>query len=161
MSRGGPPVRVAAAVLRDAAGRVLIAQRPAGKHMAGYWEFPGGKLLPHEPPEQALARELAEELGVRIGPCRELLQLRHDYPDRTVQLHVFLVQGFEGEARALEGQALRWVAPAALAQEALLPADRPIVEALVATLAMERDPRDRYEVEAHDRGSWTAGHPAG
>jgi 8-oxo-dGTP diphosphatase len=123
-------VQVAAAVLRDAAGRVLIAQRPAGKHMAGYWEFPGGKLLPQESPEQALARELAEELGIEVGGCHELLRLRHAYPERIVELHVFIVERFRGEPRSLEGQALRWVRPQGLAHEPLLPADRPIVEAL-------------------------------
>jgi 8-oxo-dGTP diphosphatase len=128
---GRQPVRVAAAVLRDAAGRVLITQRPAGKHMAGYWEFPGGKLLAHEAPAEALARELSEELGIEVGPCRELLRLRHDYSDRVVELHVFTVERFGGVPRGLEGQALRWVAPRALASEALLPADLPIVEALV------------------------------
>jgi 8-oxo-dGTP diphosphatase len=127
-----PVLRVAAAVLRDAAGRVLIAQRPAGTHMAGYWEFPGGKLRADEAPAQALARELFEELGVEVGACRELLQLRHDYPDRRVELHVFCVERFAGDPRGLEGQALRWVTTCALMDEALLPADRPIVEALLA-----------------------------
>lgn len=130
MSCGPALLRVACAVLSDAAGRVLIAQRPPGKHMAGYWEFPGGKLLPHERPEQALCREIAEELGVQVCSCRELTRLRHDYPDRAVELHVFIVDHFSGQPRALEGQALRWVAPSALGEQALLPADRPIVEQL-------------------------------
>lgn len=133
MSReAAQPLRVAAAVLRDAAGRVLITQRQAGKHMAGYWEFPGGKLRAEESAAQGLARELAEELGIEVDSCRELLRLRHDYPDRVVELHVFTVERFGGEPRGLEGQPLRWVTPEALANEALLPADWPIVEALVA-----------------------------
>jgi 8-oxo-dGTP diphosphatase len=123
-------LRVVAAVLRDASGRVLIAQRPAGKHMAGYWEFPGGKIAPGESSEQALRRELAEELGVALGRCHPLLQLRHDYADRVVELDVFMVDEYGGEPCGLEAQALRWVAAAELAAQGLLPADRPIVEAL-------------------------------
>jgi 8-oxo-dGTP diphosphatase len=124
--------RVVAAVLRDAAGRVLIAQRPPGKHMAGYWEFPGGKVMPGESAVQALTRELAEELGVRLLGCRPLLQLRHEYEDRVIELDVFVADEYLGVPAGLEGQALKWVATAELAREALLPADRPIVEAMAA-----------------------------
>ena len=123
-------VRVVAAVLRDERGRVLITQRPAGKHMAGYWEFPGGKIAPGESSEQALKRELAEELGVALRRCHPLLQLRHDYADRVVELEVFAVDDYAGEPAGLEAQALKWVAAAELGGQALLPADRPIIEAL-------------------------------
>jgi 8-oxo-dGTP diphosphatase len=123
-------VRVVAAVLRDERGRVLIAQRPAGKHMGGYWEFPGGKIAPGESSEQALTRELAEELGVALRRCHPLLQLRHDYADRVVELEVFAVDEYCGEPSGLEAQALRWVAAAELGGQGLLPADRAIVEAL-------------------------------
>ncbi|HLK71945.1 MAG TPA: 8-oxo-dGTP diphosphatase MutT [Steroidobacteraceae bacterium] len=126
-----PICRVSAGILRDEAGRVLIAQRPAGKHMAGWWEFPGGKAAPGESGAQALARELQEELGVRAGHCERLLQIRHDYADRIVELDVYRVADFEGEPRSLEGQALRWVAIDSLAAERLLPADRPILQALI------------------------------
>jgi 8-oxo-dGTP diphosphatase len=123
-------VRVVAAVLRDAAGRVLIAQRPAGKHMAGYWEFPGGKIGPGESSEQALRRELTEELGVSLHHCHPLLQLRHDYADRMIELDVFVVDEYAGEPAGLEAQALKWVPVSALAAHGLLPADQPIIEAL-------------------------------
>jgi 8-oxo-dGTP diphosphatase len=123
-------VRVVAGVLRDECGRVLISQRPAGKHMAGYWEFPGGKIAPGESSEQALRRELAEELGVSLRRCHRLLQLRHDYADRVVELEVFAVDDYGGEPSGLEAQALKWVAAAELGGQALLPADRPIIEAL-------------------------------
>ena len=129
-------LRVVAAVLRDASGRVLIAQRPAGKHMAGYWEFPGGKIAPGESSEQALARELAEELGVSLRRCHPLLQLRHDYTDRVVELDVFVVDDYGGEPSGLEAQALKWVAAAELGGQALLPADRPIIEALNGAAGM-------------------------
>ena len=123
-------VRVAAAVLRDASGQVLIAQRPPGKHMAGYWEFPGGKIDAHESAQQALARELSEEIGVALRRCRPLLQLQHEYADRVVALEVFLVDEYTGEPQPLEQQRLKWVAPAALLDAGLLPADRPIAEEL-------------------------------
>jgi 8-oxo-dGTP diphosphatase len=123
-------VRVVAAVLRDEHGRVLIAQRPAGKHMGGYWEFPGGKIAPGESSEQALKRELAEELGVSLRRCHPLLQLRHDYADRVVELEVFAVDDYGGQPAGLEAQALKWVATAELGGQGLLPADRPIIEAL-------------------------------
>jgi 8-oxo-dGTP diphosphatase len=124
--------RVAAAVLFDAAGRVLISQRPAGKPLAGYWEFPGGKLEAAETATEALCRELREELGVELRRCHPLLQLRHDYEDRVVELEVFVVDESRGEPSGLEGQTLQWVSLAALPQQALLPADLPIIEALNA-----------------------------
>ncbi len=142
-------VRVAAAVLFDAAGRVLIAQRPEGKHMAGYWEFPGGKLDSGETAQQALERELAEEIGIELRRCHRLLQLRHDYGDRVVELEVFVADEFRGEPTGLEGQGLQWVAIAELSRQRLLPANQPIVEALNA-----------YEVNAHGAGHRTAGYTA-
>jgi 8-oxo-dGTP diphosphatase len=134
-----PPVtlRVVAAVMYDAAGCVLIAQRPAGKFLAGKWEFPGGKLEPGESAEAGLARELAEELGVRLQSCRPLLSLQHDYPDARVELATLLVERYEGEPSGREGQALKWVRPAELYTEDLLPADRPIVDRLQATARSE------------------------
>jgi len=123
-------VRVVAGVLRDSDGRILISQRPAGKHMAGYWEFPGGKIAPGESGEQALARELTEELGVSLQRCHPLLQLRHDYTDRVIELDVFVVDDYCGEPRSREAQALKWVAASELRLQALLPADRPIIDAL-------------------------------
>lgn len=126
-------LHVVAGVLRDDRYRVLIAQRPAGKHMGGYWEFPGGKVAPGESAQAALARELAEELGVTLRRCRHLLRLRHDYPDRRVELEVLTVEDYQGVPSGLEGQALKWVCAQELGNEALLPADRPIVEALLAS----------------------------
>jgi 8-oxo-dGTP diphosphatase len=129
------PLRVVAAVLFDAQRRVLIAQRPPGKHMAGFWEFPGGKIGPGESPEQALGRELAEELGIELQDCHSLLQLRHDYADRSVALEVFLVDSYRGEPCGREAQALKWVPPVQLRCEELLVADRPVLEALIALVA--------------------------
>ena len=143
------PVRVVAAVLFDATGRVLTAQRPAGKHMAGWWEFPGGKRGLHEPPEQALARELREELGIELQRCHPLLQLRHHYADRVVELEVFMVDEYAGQPAGLEGQALQWVELAQLPRHQLLPADRPIIEALTV-----------HEGSAHGAGHRIAGYSA-
>src|SRR5262245_27807208 len=81
-----PRMRVVAAALFDDAGHVLIAQRPAGKHMAGWWEFPGGKVGEGESDRDALVRELREELGIESRPESEVMTLTHDYPDRIVEL---------------------------------------------------------------------------
>jgi 8-oxo-dGTP diphosphatase len=135
---GRAAVRVVAAVLRDAGGRVLIAQRGAGKHMAGWWEFPGGKIAPGETSEAALARELLEELGIALLRCHPLLQLRHDYADRVVELEVFMVDQYGGEPCGREAQALKWVAVGELHAHALLPADRPIIEALNAAAGAQQ-----------------------
>ena len=124
-------LHVVAGVLANAAGDVLIAQRPAGKHLAGGWEFPGGKLDVGEDRVAGLSRELREELGVEVTQARPLIQLRHRYPDRDVLLDVWRVESFVGEPRGLDGQALRWCPPAALPDAQLLPADRPVVTALL------------------------------
>lgn len=123
-------VHVAAAVLIDRRGRVLIAQRPAGKHLAGAWEFPGGKLEPGETRLAGLTRELNEELGITFERPRPLLRLHHAYPERDVLLDVWVVRRYRGEPRGLDGQALRWCSRSALTDAELLPADRPIVAAL-------------------------------
>jgi 8-oxo-dGTP diphosphatase len=123
-------ILVVAAALYDAEGRVLIAQRPQGKHQAGRWEFPGGKVAPGESEAGALARELREELGILVTASRPFMRLRHTYPDRSVELSMWIVERFSGAPRGLDGQELRWVAPARLGDQDLLEADRPFVEAL-------------------------------
>ena len=120
---------VAAALIAD--GRVLIAERPAGKHMAGRWEFPGGKRADGESERQALSRELREELGVELIDGHHFMSLTHAYPDRTVELSLWVVERFRGEPRGLEGQALKWVEPRRLSEEDILEADRPFVAALI------------------------------
>ena len=123
-------IRVVAAALYDAKGRVLIADRPAGKHMAGRWEFPGGKVGSEETLSDALTRELSEELGITVHSADPLLDLTHDYPDRRVELHLWLVKRYSGEPQSLDGQRLKWVEPARLFDEDILEADRPIIAAL-------------------------------
>ena len=112
--------------------RVLIAQRPPGKHMAGRWEFPGGKVGPRETDLEALRRELREELGIDLIGARHCLTLTHAYPDRTVELSMWVVDQFRGEPRALDGQQIKWVAVGELGAEDILEADRPFIEALQA-----------------------------
>ena len=124
-------ILVVAAALYDARGRVLIAQRPQGTHQAGRWEFPGGKVAPGESEAAALARELREELGIDVTASRAFMRLRHSYPDRSVELSMWIVERFSGSPRGLDGQQLRWVAPADLLHADLLEADQPFVEALV------------------------------
>jgi 8-oxo-dGTP diphosphatase len=123
-----PRLRVVAAALFDR-GRVLIAERPAGKHMAGWWEFPGGKVASDESDAQALVRELREELGIDAQPDAEIMTLTHDYPDRIVDL-VLWRASFEGVPRGLDGQRLKWVDCESLGSERLLEADRPFIAAL-------------------------------
>jgi len=121
---------VAAGILRDPAGRILIAERLCDGPFDGLWEFPGGKIGTRETPCAALVRELAEELGIEVTCSQPFMQLQHEYPDRTVDLEFFLVTGWRGTPAGLEGQGVRWVAPAALDPAVLLPADAPVVEAL-------------------------------
>jgi mutator protein MutT len=124
-------VHVVAGVLTDAGGRILLAQRPAGKHLAGGWEFPGGKLEPGESRLAALTRELSEELGVTINTAHPLLRLVHAYPERDIDLDVWVVTEYLGEPRSLDGQLLRWCEREELPNAGLLPADRPVVTALL------------------------------
>jgi 8-oxo-dGTP diphosphatase len=123
-------IRVVAAALYDGKGRVLIAQRPQGKHMAGRWEFPGGKLVADESERGALGRELREELGVEVTAARPFMRLTHAYPDRRIELSLWIVEGFTGTPRPLDGQALKWVEREGLRAQDILEADRPFVEAL-------------------------------
>lgn len=127
-----PRIHVVAGALFDAAGRVLIAQRPPGKHMAGGWEFPGGKLDAEEEPLAGLQRELREELGIEVHTAEPLIAYEHAYPERRVFLDLWLVGRYSGEPQSLDAQALRWVTLDDLDIVGLLEADRPMVVALRA-----------------------------
>lgn len=140
-------IHVVAAAVIDGAGRVLIAQRPAGKPLAGGWEFPGGKLEPGEAPAEGLKRELAEEIGIAIEHPRPLLKLRHTYAHAEVLLDVWVVRRYRGEPRSLDGQPLRWCSRAALEAVELLPADRPIVAALRLPERLRRRATRDYVLE--------------
>ena len=131
-----PLVLVAACALVDADGRVLIAQRPAGKTMAGLWEFPGGKVEAGERPEDSLIRELKEELGivVREACLAPLTFASHTYPDFHLLMPLFVCRRWEGTATAREGQRLAWVRPNRLREYPMPPADEPLIPHLTALL---------------------------
>lgn len=109
---------------------MLIAERPAGKHMAGKWEFPGGKRAADETPFEALRRELQEELGVDVADARPLIRYEHTYSDRVVLLDLWRVTAYSGEPHSREGQRLAWVSVQELGQIDLLEADQPMIQAL-------------------------------
>jgi 8-oxo-dGTP diphosphatase len=127
-----PMVFVAAAALIDADGRVLMASRPPGKSMAGLWEFPGGKIALGETPEQALRRELAEELGIDtgIGCMAPLAFASHDYDSFHLLMPLYAIRVWSGQPRPLEGQSLRWVKSADMTALPMPPADIPLVALL-------------------------------
>ncbi|MRI55684.1 (deoxy)nucleoside triphosphate pyrophosphohydrolase [Methylobacterium sp. DB1607] len=127
---------VVAAALVDADGRVLMAQRPEGKALAGLWEFPGGKVEPGERPEETLIRELAEELGITVKePCLAPLTFAsHAYPDFHLLMPLYICRRWEGFPQAREAQALRWVRPGALRDLPMPPADLPLIPFLIDLL---------------------------
>lgn len=121
---------VAAGVLCDPAGRVLIAERLDDGPFRGLWEFPGGKIAAGETSVEALARELAEELGIEVITCSSFMNLRHEYDDRVVSIEFFIVSEWNSDPVGREGQELRWVPAHALDARELLPADMPVIAAL-------------------------------
>jgi len=125
-------VLVAAVALIDADGRVLLAQRPQGKPMAGLWEFPGGKVDDGETPEACLIRELKEELGIDVAASclAPLTFASHAYEDFHLLMPLYICRVWEGIAKPLEGQSLKWVRPEALADYPMPPADEPLVAML-------------------------------
>ncbi len=131
-----PVLLVAACALVDADGRVLIAQRPQGKSMAGLWEFPGGKVEPGETPEDALIRELREELGIRVLPAclAPLTFASHAYEKFHLLMPLYVCRKFEGIPQGREGQALKWVRPRDLRDWPMPPADAPLIPALIDLL---------------------------
>ena len=127
---------VAACALVDADGRVLLTQRPEGKKLAGLWEFPGGKVEPGETPEAALIRELAEEVGIttREACLAPLTFASHGYDEFHLLMPLFVCRRFEGTARGLEGQALKWVRPRDMRDYPMPPADEPLIPYLIDLL---------------------------
>ena len=121
---------VAAGVLRNPDGQVLINQRMEAGPFCGLWEFPGGKIYDDESAPAALKRELLEELGIEVTAAEPFMNLTHEYPDRTVELEFFDVTEWSGEPAGLEGQQIRWVDISDLNSNELLPADAPVVSAL-------------------------------
>ncbi|MCX8501033.1 MAG: 8-oxo-dGTP diphosphatase MutT [Alphaproteobacteria bacterium] len=131
-----PLVYAVAVALVDETGRLLIAERPQGKSMAGFWEFPGGKIEPGETPSQAICRESTEELGVGIAPesLVPISFVEHDYPHFTLILFLYLSRDWQGEVMGQEGQELAWVTGEELRHRQLLPADQPLIEPLLQAI---------------------------
>jgi 8-oxo-dGTP diphosphatase len=123
-------VDVVVGIVLNSAGEILIARRTDGTHMAGFWEFPGGKLEPDETPFAGLKRELAEELGIEVETAEPFIEHSFEYPDRHVRLDVWWVLAYAGMPESRESQALRWAKIAELDALPLLPADAPIVAAI-------------------------------
>jgi 8-oxo-dGTP diphosphatase len=129
-------VLVAACALLDPDTRVLIAQRPAGRPMAGLWEFPGGKVEAGERPEQTLIRELREEVGIVVSEAclAPLTFASHAYPDFHLLMPLYVCRRWEGTVTALEGQNLAWVRPNRLRDYPMPPADEPLISHLTSLL---------------------------
>ena len=147
MGNHSPPMKihVMAGVLQDDQGRVLVTRRPDHVHQGGLWEFPGGKLDPDETPEQGLARELDEELGIYVTGSRPLIRIHHHYGDRHILLDVRRIDAYSGRPSGREGQPLDWLHPEVLDPSQFPAADRPIIMALrlpQQMLITGPDPRD-------------------
>ncbi len=129
-------VLVAACALIDADGRILLTQRPPGRAMAGLWEFPGGKVEAGERPEQALIRELAEELGITVAEAciAPLTFASHGYPEFHLLMPLYVCRRWEGIVTPREGQELAWVKPNRLRDYEMPPADAPLIPHLTALL---------------------------
>jgi 8-oxo-dGTP diphosphatase len=123
-----PDAHVVAGAIFDSAGRLLLAERPPGKHMAGGWEFPGGKREPGEERFDTLKRELQEEIGIEILEAEPLIAYEHEFADRTIKLDLWFVLNYSGTPQSLEGQNLRWVTLDQLNDVGLLAADAPMIE---------------------------------
>jgi mutator protein MutT len=122
-------VRVVAAIIRHAE-QILITRRPDNVHLAGLWEFPGGKVEPDESLQSALRREIREELGVEIEVLDERFQIQHDYPNRSVELHFFEARILAGDPKPLDVADIRWVSPSDLDQFDFPEADRELISLL-------------------------------
>ena len=127
-------VHVAVGVISNNEQQILIALRPVNVHQGGLWEFPGGKVECDETAQQALRRELREELNIDAGELRPLLDLQHHYSDKSVRLDVWWVEDFEGQPIGQEGQVVRWVSPKELTHYQFPEANKPIVEAIINSL---------------------------
>jgi len=127
---------VTACALVDTDGRVLLSQRPEGKKLAGLWEFPGGKVEIGETPEEALIRELEEELGIRtqVACLAPLTFASHRYEDFHLLMPLFVCRRFDGEPHGREGQAVKWVRPKDMRNYPMPPADEPLISHLIDLL---------------------------
>ncbi|WP_272521452.1 8-oxo-dGTP diphosphatase MutT [Providencia sp. PROV202] len=124
-------LHIAAGIIRNAQQHIFITQRPEGTHMAGFWEFPGGKLEKGEDPKGALIRELEEEVGIAVTDCDLYHQVDHEFDDRFITLYFFMVSGWKNDPYGKEGQKSRWIEQQSLIAEEFPPANRVIVDMLI------------------------------
>ena len=129
-----PSINVAFAVVQREDGHVLMAERPYGKESAGFWEFPGGKFESGESADQAITRELYEELGIRLKVAYPWISYSHIYPDKIVKLHVYRIFSWEGTPSGREGQRISWENPSSVTVTPLLPANEKILQAIALPL---------------------------
>ena len=125
-------LQISVGIIRNAAGEIYITQRAADAHMANKWEFPGGKIEADESAEQAVIRELQEEVGIAVWSLQQFDKLEYQFPDRHITLWFWLVDGWDGEPWGKEGQPGRWVAQQNLVVDEFPPANAPIIEKLIA-----------------------------
>ncbi|WP_312951878.1 8-oxo-dGTP diphosphatase MutT [Superficieibacter sp.] len=125
-------IQIAAGIIRDPAGQIFITRRAADAHMANKWEFPGGKIEAGESPEQALARELQEEVGIVPGPSPLYMKIEHAFPDRHITLWFYLVEAWQGEPWGKEGQPGRWVLQQDLDASDFPPANEAVIKQLLS-----------------------------
>jgi len=125
-------IRVAVGVVENTHGQILICKRQAGQHLAGLWEFPGGKIEPEESGDQALVRELNEEVAIEAFAPEYLFTINHTYPEKQVSLLIYRVTGFNGEAAGVEGQELKWVKKPELVSYEFPEANKAILDYLLA-----------------------------
>ena len=129
-----PSIQAVVGVIYNPQQQVLIALRPANKSLAGFWEFPGGKIEQGETAEQALNREMLEEIGIEVKSTKLLLQTHHNYPDQSVFLIAFEITEFDGQPQGKEGQTIRWVMSKELTQFQFPDANRVIVETVMTRI---------------------------
>ncbi|BBV67597.1 8-oxo-dGTP diphosphatase MutT [Kluyvera ascorbata] len=125
-------LQISVGIIRNAAGEIYITQRAADSHMAHKWEFPGGKIEAGETPEEAVIRELQEEVGIAATSLHQFDKLEYQFPDRHITLWFWMVDGWEGEPWGKEGQPGRWVAQRDLVADEFPPANVPVIEKLIA-----------------------------
>ncbi|HOP21562.1 MAG TPA: 8-oxo-dGTP diphosphatase MutT [Gammaproteobacteria bacterium] len=124
-------IQVVALVLENNQGEILVTKRAPDKHLAGYWEFPGGKVEANETRQQALSREIQEELAYSVKNPQPLIRLNHDYPEHQIELDVWYSQDINPQVFANENQPMKWVSKTELQKLKMPPADRPIINALL------------------------------
>ena len=125
-------LQISVGIIRNVSGEIYITQRAADEHMAHKWEFPGGKIESGESPQEAVIRELEEEVGIVVTSLQPFDKLEYQFPDRHITLWFWLVDGWEGEPWGKEGQPGRWIAQQDLVADEFPPANAPIIEKLIA-----------------------------